>query len=91
MAELRLGDIIDDYCTQCRLLTNHSIVSMVKGEPVKVHCRTCFFEHNYRQAKVVTKKSTKKAQLFNEVLSSITGAPAAPEETEAKRSRKRSG
>jgi hypothetical protein len=79
--ELRLGDMIDDYCTRCRLLTNHSIVSLVNGQPAKVHCRTCFFEHHYRHGKGGTKKrSSRKAQLFDEVLSSIVGAPAAPEQ-----------
>jgi hypothetical protein len=79
MPELRLGDIIDDYCVKCRLLTNHSIVSLVNGEPAKVHCRTCYNEHNYRFAKVVPKKSKKKAALFDQVLSSIVGTPPEPE------------
>ena len=26
MPEIRLGDIIDDYCSRCRLLTNHAVV-----------------------------------------------------------------
>ena len=81
MQDFRLGDVIDDYCSRCRLLTNHSIVSLVNGEPVKVHCRTCFFEHNYRQAKTsARKKPSKKAELFDEVLSSIVGKPPLPEE-----------
>jgi hypothetical protein len=89
MSELRLGDIIDDYCSRCRLLTNHSIVSLVNGEPAKVHCRTCFFEHNYGHGKAVEKKkSARKAKLFDEVLSSITGTPAgtanAPRKTRQK-------
>ena len=85
MPEIRLGDIIDDYCSRCRLVTNHSVVSLVNGEPAKVHCRTCFFEHNYRQGKTAPKKpSSKKAQLFDEVLSSITGSPPQAEEPPAK-------
>jgi len=79
MPELRLGDIIDDYCVKCKLLTNHSIVSLVNEEPAKVHCRTCYNEHNYRFAKVVPKKSKKKAALFDQVLSSIVGTPPEPE------------
>ena len=92
MQDLRLGDVIDDYCSRCRLVTNHSIVSLVNGEPVKVHCRTCFFEHNYRQAKTGARKkpSSKKAQLFDEVLSSIVGKPPLPEEeSEPRRERKK--
>jgi hypothetical protein len=88
MPETRLGDIIDDYCTRCKLLTNHAVVSIVNGEPAKVHCRTCFFEHNYGHGKSVEKKKTskEKAKLFGEVLSSITGEPAVgTEEPEAKK------
>lgn len=78
MPEIRLGDIVDDYCSRCKLLTNHSVVSMLNGEPAKVHCRSCFFEHNYSHGKGAEKKKTskEKAKLFGEVLSSITGAPA---------------
>lgn len=78
MPDLRLGDIIDDYCSRCRLLTNHAIVSLVNDEPAKVHCRTCFFEHSYQHGQGAEKKrsSARKAKLFNEVLSSITGTPA---------------
>ena len=91
MPEIRLGDIIDDYCSRCRLLTNHSIVSLVNGEPAKVHCRTCFFEHNHRQAKAGAKKkpSTRKAELFDAVLSSIVGTPPPAEDSQPKRGRKR--
>jgi hypothetical protein len=84
MPEFRLGDVIDDYCSRCRLLTNHSIVSLVNGEPAKVHCRTCYHEHNYRHGKVAARKSRKKAQLFDEVLSSIVGKPPEPDEGGAK-------
>jgi hypothetical protein len=87
MSEIRLGDILDDYCSRCKLLTNHSVVSLLNGEPAKVHCRTCFFEHNYGHGKNMEKKkaSSKKAKLFDEVLSSITGAPAQAEEPPEKK------
>jgi hypothetical protein len=74
MDELRLGDIIDDYCSRCRLVTNHSIAAIVNGEPAKTQCRTCFHEHKYRHARGGTKKkASKKADLFDAVLSKITG------------------
>jgi hypothetical protein len=77
MSELRLGDLIDDYCSRCRLLTNHSVVSIVDGEPAKVQCRTCHNEHNHRRGKAPAKKAaTRKAQLFDAVLASIVGTPA---------------
>lgn len=47
MRELRLGDDIDDYCTKCKRVTNHSIVSFVENAPAKVRCRTCYSEHPY--------------------------------------------
>ncbi|MBI3665699.1 MAG: hypothetical protein HY236_05640 [Acidobacteria bacterium] len=90
MGDLRLGDVIDDWCSRCRLLTNHSIVSLVNGEPVKVHCRTCFFEHNYRQAKAAArKKPSKKAELFDAVLLSIVGKPPPEEEAQPPGGRKK--
>ena len=33
MFQLRLGDDVDDYCIKCKRLTNHSILSLVDGEP----------------------------------------------------------
>lgn len=69
--ELKLGDLIDDYCSKCGILENHSIVALVNGEPAKVQCRTCYYEHKYRKGKGGRKKQSKKADLFDEVLSKI--------------------
>jgi hypothetical protein len=91
MSELRLGDVIDDYCVKCRRITNHSIVSIMNGEAAKVRCRTCYHDHDYRHEQAPpSKKDLKKAELFNEVLSTVaqpaageTAAPIeAPAETE---------
>ena len=72
MSDLRLGDVIDDYCIKCRRLTNHAIVSLLNGEPAKVRCRTCYNDHDYRHEKAPpSKKELKKAALFKEVLSSV--------------------
>jgi len=72
MAEdLRLGDVIDDHCSKCRLVTNHSVVSFVDGTAARTQCRTCGSEHKYRHAKGGRKKSSSKADLFAEVLSKI--------------------
>ena len=74
MSELRLGDTIDDHCSKCRMLTNHSVVSIVDGSAAKVECRICYHTHNYRHGKGAAKKNpSKKAALFDEVLSKITG------------------
>ena len=81
MSEVRLGDIIDDHCTKCRRLTNHSVVSIVDGAPAKVECRICFHSHNFRHGKGgVKKQQSKKAELFDAVLSKITAtsAPSTP-------------
>ena len=83
MADLRLGDVLDDFCVKCRRLTNHSIVSLMDGKAAKVRCRTCYNDHDYRNEQAPpSKKDLKKAALFNEVLASA-GAPAAAAETAA--------
>lgn len=74
MSEMRLGDVIDDFCVKCRRLTNHAVVSIVDGAAAKVRCRTCYHDHDYRHEQPPpSKKDLKKAELFNEVLAS-TGA-----------------
>jgi len=80
MGDLRLGDVLDDFCIKCRRLTNHSIVSLVNGKAAKVRCRTCYNDHDYRNEQAPpSKKDLKKAALFNEVLAGVTPpAPAAP-------------
>jgi hypothetical protein len=88
MPELRLGDIIDDYCVKCRRITNHAIVSMLNGEPAKVRCRTCYNDHDYRHEEIPPKKDPKKEALFKEVLSTID--PGA-EKKEAKSKTPRGG
>src|SRR5271165_3973557 len=78
-SEVRLGDVIDDYCIKCRRLTNHSIVSIMEGKVAKVRCRTCYNDHDYRFEQIPpTKKDLKKAELFKEVLAGV--APGAADE-----------
>src|SRR6266545_3739471 len=75
--DLRLGDIIDDFCVKCRRLTNHAIVSLLNGSAAKVRCRTCYSDHDYRNEQAPpSKKELKKAALFNEVLPGLTPGPA---------------
>lgn len=77
MDELRLGDVIDDYCIKCRRITNHAIVSLLDGEVAKVRCRSCYHDHNYlKEIAPPSKKDLKKAELFNAVLAQAD--PAAP-------------
>ena len=82
MPEMRLGDVIDDFCVKCRRVTNHSIVSIINGEAAKVRCRTCYHDHDYRHEQAPpSKKDLKKAELFKEVLSTV--APEAAAESAA--------
>jgi len=85
MSELRLGDVIDDYCVKCRRVTNHSIVSMLARQPAKMRCRTCYHEHDYRHGEAPPKKDPKKEALFKEVLSSIAPEAEAPAEAPSKK------
>ena len=59
--QLRLGDILDDYCPRERRVTNHAVVAMV-GEDVKqTRCTTCDTEHVYKQAKVPRQRRKNEA------------------------------
>ncbi len=75
MPDYRLGDVIDDYCVKCKRIMNHSVVSLVDGEPAKVRCRTCHSDHDYRHEQAPPSKSElRKQALFNEVLANVAGA-----------------
>ena len=80
MPEVRLGDIIDDFCVKCKRIMNHSVVSMLNGEPAKVRCRTCHSDHDYRHEQAPPPKvDLRKAALFNEVLHKVDPEAAAVE------------
>jgi hypothetical protein len=90
MPELRLGDVIDDYCVKCRRLTNHAIVSLLNGAAAKVRCRTCYSDHDYRneQAPPSKKELLKQKELFNAVLSTapqVASDEPPPEEATPKK------
>jgi len=69
--QLRLGDILDDYCPRERRLTNHAVVAMVGPDVKQTRCTTCDTEHEYKHAKVPRqrKKSESPAVLYSQVLS----------------------
>jgi hypothetical protein len=48
--QLRLGDILDDYCPRERRVTNHAIVAMVGTDVKQTRCTTCDAEHEYKRA-----------------------------------------
>lgn len=72
MREPRLGDDIDDFCVRCKRVMNHSVVSVVNGEPAKVRCRTCHSDHDYRHEQPPPPKvDLRKQALFNDVLKKV--------------------
>ena len=76
--QLRLGDILDDYCTRERRLTNHVVVAMVGPEVKQTRCTTCDAEHEYKGGKVPAARRKKDAPeaLYDQVLAEVTRAPA---------------
>jgi len=86
MSTLRLGDDIDDYCIKCKRVTNHSILAIVGGEPVKVRCRSCYNEGPYRRCVVPpTKRELQKAALLKQLMEQAPppAAEAKPARTHA--------
>jgi len=84
MREPRLGDDIDDYCVRCKRIMNHSVVSVVGGEPAKVRCRTCHSDHDFRHEQAPPPKvDLRKQALFKEVLKKVNPDEAAVAEKEA--------
>src|SRR5262245_51083870 len=67
--QLRLGDILDDYCPRERRLTNHAVVAMIGEEVKQTRCTTCDAEHEYKHAKVPRqrRKSETPAALYSQV------------------------
>jgi len=82
MRELRLGDIIDDFCVKCRRITNHAIVSLLNGAAAKVRCRTCYNDHDFRNeiAPPTKKELLKQKELYAAVLAGVAPAEPAPVE-----------
>ena len=57
--QLRVGDLVDDYCPRERRLSNHAVVALVGDEVRQVRCTTCDAEHEYRQGKVPSSRKKK--------------------------------
>jgi hypothetical protein len=45
---LRVAGEVDSWCTRCRLILNHRIVSMKSSKPHQVECLTCRATHLWR-------------------------------------------
>ena len=73
---LRLGDIVDDYCTRERRVTNHVIVVLAEDVIRQTRCTTCDTEHPYKAAKEPRlRKKPGPGSLYDQVLSNVTGSP----------------
>jgi hypothetical protein len=90
--QLRLGDILDDYCPRERRVTNHAVVAMVGPDVKQTRCTTCDAEHEYKHARVPRqrKKAVNPAALYAQVAAGKPKPPAlhepspvSHEETEA--------
>src|SRR5215510_9660028 len=70
--QLRLGDILDDYCPRERRVTNHAVVAMIGADVRQTRCTTCDAEHEYKHAKVPRqrRKAETPAALYSQVLAS---------------------
>ena len=71
--QLRLGDILDDYCPRERRLANHTVVAMVGNDVRLTRCTTCETEHPYKGGKAprLRKKKTSVEAAYDEVLESV--------------------
>lgn len=71
--QLRLGDILDDYCPRERRLANHTVVAMVGNDVRLTRCTTCDTEHPYKGGKAprLRKKKTSVEAAYDEVLESV--------------------
>jgi len=67
--QLRLGDILDDYCPRERRVTNHAVVAMVGADVKQTRCTTCDAEHEFKHAKVPRqrRKADTPAALYAQV------------------------
>src|SRR5215207_11399732 len=71
---LRLGDVVDDYCSRCRLLSNHAIAAIVDDVIKQTRCSTCDFEHAYKDGKLPVRRTKKDgtSALYQQVLDNVT-------------------
>ena len=68
--QLRLGDILDDYCPRERRITNHAVVAMIGDDVKQTRCTTCDADHEYKHARVPRqrRKDSSQAALYSQVL-----------------------
>ena len=57
--QLRVGDLVDDYCPRERRLSNHAVVALVGDDIRQVRCTTCDAEHEYKGGKAPVSRRKK--------------------------------
>ena len=72
----RLGGGGDDYCSRCRLLSNHAIAAIVDDVIKQTRCSTCDFEHPYKDGKLPVRRTKKDgtSALYQQVLDNVAHA-----------------
>jgi hypothetical protein len=80
-----IGDIVEVYCTRCRLNLDASVAAVDGDTILKVMCRTCGNEGKYRPP---VDEKLKKKKAINRLMKRMGGpaapaAPSAPENTGA--------
>jgi hypothetical protein len=75
--QLRVGDLVDDYCPRERRLSNHAVVALVGDDIRQVRCTTCDAEHEYKGGKVPASRR-KKAVAGAPALAPAQEAPSLP-------------
>lgn len=71
---LRLGDIVDDYCSRERRVTNHAIVALVGDAIQLTRCTACDAEHAYKGGKEPRlRKKPQATELYDRVLADVSG------------------
>src|ERR1700730_18554564 len=80
--QLRLGDILDDYCTRERRLTNHAVVAMVGDDVKQTRCTTRDTEHEHKHTKAPPqrRKLDSPAALYAQVAAAAPKRVTAPQE-----------
>src|SRR5258708_1189091 len=63
--QLRLGDILDDYCPRERRLTNHVVVAMIGDDVKQTRCTTCDADHEYKHARVPRPRKKSEAAILS--------------------------
>lgn len=54
-----IGDIVEIYCSKCRLNLDASVAALIDGQIVKVMCRTCVTEVKFKPPADMKEKKNK--------------------------------